>query len=275
VLLAVGLVVREARAYAHGLRGYRLDAKSIRYVDLDARIGPYVWSALADPVRLRLDVSVFDARAEEVVRDAVARNPMVECVRSVEVRYPREALVRIILRRPAAWFEARRPGGVVDWILVSRDGHRLDEAVYAGYVSRLRIPLPKVVGVRARAPRWPGQRWADGEEQVAEALAATRVAAELYRELSGRVRVETIDVSAFPAPPERRRLGEVRLLLDDGTRVEWGRTERALAGVASEDPYAVKRWRLEAELGRLPNGKGRIDVRYRLPQEGREANGPR
>ena len=42
----------------------------------------------------------------------------------------------------------------------------------------------------------------------------------------------------FPAPPERRRQGEVRFHLHDGTVVEWGRTDRDLDGVAGEDSYA-------------------------------------
>jgi hypothetical protein len=153
-------------------------------------------------------------------------------------------------------------------VLVSRDARVLDPAAYEGYLRRVRIPLPVVVGVRARPPSRPGQHWTDLTDQVAEGLAAAEVAARLYRDLRGRRHVLRIGVSRFPAPPQRRGGGEVRLTLDDGTSVEWGRTERDLEGVASEYGYDRKQWRLESQLDRGPHTPGAtIDVRFRLPGE--------
>jgi len=272
VLLLAGTVVRKARAYAYRLPAYRIGPASVRFVGLDPAWGPLVERSLRDPRWLRIGTSVFDAHVEERVRDVVARHPMVAAVRGVDVRYPASVDVRVVLRLPAAWFRTRGPDGKVGYLLLSSDSHLLDARLYAHFLRRLRIPLPKVVGVRAGPPDLAGQSWEDSREQVAEALAAAGISARLYRDLRGRIQVETIDVSRFPAPPGRRRDGELRLILRDGTVVEWGRTERDLEGVAGEDGYATKLARLEILLGRRRSRRGgRLDVRFRLPEEARTA----
>jgi len=272
VLVLVGSVVRQARAYAYRLPCHRLGPGSIRFVDLDRDLGPGVVEALVDPGVLRFEVSLFDPRAEDLVRDAVARHPMVAAVRGVEVVWPNRALVRVALRHPAAWFRVPDGKGGFGFVLVSTDARRLDPAPYADLLRRLRVPLPVVIGTRAQHPDWPGQAWEDLPEQVAEGIAAAGVAAALHRDLRGRAYVETIDVTDFPALPEHRQRGEVRLRLDDGAIVEWGRTDRAGKGVAGEDSYATKLRRLESALAsRGSPGKRRVDVRYPLPEEGRAA----
>jgi Cell division protein FtsQ/DivIB, C-terminal len=275
VLLVVGLVVRQARAQALRIPGARLDARAVRFVSLPPGLGPDFVAALTDCRHLAFDVSVFDEGAEDAVREVVARHPMVAAVRSVRIRYPDRVDVRVDLRRPAAWLRVRGPGGRPGYLLVSQDGHLLPDAPYARLLARTRVPLPVVTGVRAAPPRYAGQSWQDPDEQVAEGLAAAAVAVRLYQDLLGRVHVQTIDVSRFPAPVERRHLGEVRLVLQDGTVVEWGRTDRARQRVASEDGYETKAWRLERLLER-PDRRpgGRLEVRFPLPGEGRDAPGP-
>ncbi len=269
LFLVVGGVVRQARAYAHGLPAYRLRASSIRFLDLPRRLGPLVASVLRDPRAFAgLDVSVFDPHAEDVVRDVVASHPMVESVKSVAIRYPHHADVRVALRSPAAWFRGRWVDGRRGWLLLSADQHRLDPSFYRYVFRRLPVPLPKVVGVEEYAPECAGQFWGDLQERVAEGLAAADVARRLYADLGGRIFIDRIDVSRFPARPELRHQGEVRLILDDGREVEWGRTARD--PVAGEDGYEVKLRRLEQELHRTQRLSGaRIDVRYELPRERR------
>jgi hypothetical protein len=270
LVLAAGLVVRQARLRSLRLPGYRLTQADLCFMDLHPALDPLLGEALQRPGLLAFDVSVFDDRAEERIREAVARHPMVASVRHVRIRYPDRVEVRVALREPAAWFEARRKDGSLGLLLVSTDGRLLDPLDYATYRDRLRVPLPRVRGVRARPPALIGQAWVDLAEQVVEGIAASRVAGRLYQDFNGTVSVDGIDVSRFPAPPERRREGEVRFTLHDGTVVEWGRTDRDTAAVAGEDPYETKRWRLETELSRRASRRGgRIDVRFRLPGEGR------
>ena len=269
LLLLVGGVIRKARAHAYRLRPYRLRAESVRFVGLDARLGPLLTQSVRAAGRFPIDVSVFDPEAEDHVRRIVARHPMVAAVKRVEVRFPDRVDVEVALRRPAAWFQVRGKEGRPGYVLVSEDAHVLDYNLYRALLDRPSVPLPRVIGVRAPRPQAVGQQWDDLAEQVAEGLAAARLAGRLYRDFRSRVQVEEIDVSSFPAPPHRRRDGELRLKLADGTVVEWGRTERALEEVAGEDRYATKRWRLETQLvRRSPNRTGRIDVRFRLAREG-------
>ena len=266
LVLVGGLVIRQARARAFRLQGYRLGPGSLHYVGLHPGLGPEVEASLR---RVRFSVSVFDADAEARIREAVARHPLVAVVRSVEIRYPDRIDVNVVVRQPAAWFKTRDARERVGLVLVSTDGRLLEPESYRYYLRRPRSPLPEVVGVRAAPPRLYGQAWDDLPEQVAEGLAAARVAEWLYRDFNGTLYVRRIDVSAFPAPPDRRRQGEVRFHLHDGTVVEWGRTDRDLDGVAGEDSYALKQARLETERTRGASRRAkRLDVRFRLRGEG-------
>lgn len=270
VLLLSGIVVRQARARVWHLPAYRLGPSTVRYVDLPPALGPLVERSLHDSRWLRFDVSVFDANAEAKIREVIARHPMVSTVRSVDIEYPDRVLVRVKVREPAAWFHVQDGRGRKGYVLVSTDACVLDPKSYRHYRRRLPIPLPRVRGVTALPPKRPGQTWHDIAEQVAEGISAARVSARLFRDFNGTLSVKTIDVRRFPAPPELRRDGEVRFQLDSGTWVEWGRTERDLRGVAGEDSYEIKQWRLETELSRRgARHGGKVDVRFRLPGEGR------
>jgi len=270
VLLLSGVIVRQARARVWHLPAYRLGPNSVRYVDLPRALGPLLERSLGDPRWLRFDVSVFDANAESKIRVVIARHPMVAAVREVEIQYPDRVLVRVKVREPAAWFHVRDGRGRQGYVLVSTDACLLDPRSYAHYRRRLPVPLPRVRGVSVLPPKLPGQAWQDIDEQVAEGISAARVAARLYRDFNGTLIVKSIDVSRFPASPQRRRDGEVRFLLSGGAWVEWGRTERDLRDVAGEDSYEIKQWRLETELSRRGDRQGgKVDVRFRLPGEGR------
>jgi cell division septal protein FtsQ len=266
LLLVGGLVVRQARARAYCLPAYRLGPASLHYLGLHPALGPEIEASLR---QVPFSVSVFDADAEARIREAIARHPLVAGVQSVEIRYPDRIDVRVAVRQPAAWFRTRDARGRTGLVLVSTDGRLLEPGSYRYYLRRPRSPLPEVVGVRAAPPRLYGQAWEDLPEQVAEGLAAARVAERLYRDFNGTLYVKRIDVAAFPAPPERRRQGEVRFHLHDGTIVEWGRTDRDLDGVAGEDSYATKQARLESQRTHGSGRRGaRLDVRLRLRGEG-------
>ncbi len=270
VLLLSGMVVRQARARVWHLPAYRLGPDAVQYLDLPRALGPLVERSLHDRRWLRFDVSVFDGDAEAKIREVIARHPMVAAVRSVVIRYPDRVLVRVRVREPAAWFRVQDDRGRKGFVLVSTDACVLDPRSYRDYRRRLPVPLPRVHGVSVLPPRRPGQTWQDIDEQVAEGISAARVSARLYRDFNGTLSVKTIDVRRFPAAPELRRDGEVRFRLDSGTWVEWGRTERDLKGVAGEDSYEIKQWRLETELSRRgARHGGKVDVRFRLPGEGR------
>jgi hypothetical protein len=166
------------------------------------------------------------------------------------VRYPGEVRVRAEIRAPVALLRTqvpvRAPGRDTRFdamdVPVSGDGVVLPEAPYRRFLAERRPVV--VFGVRARFPGWH-RRWDDTDEQVREAIEAARVANRLNDEiLSHEVRVERVDVSGFPAPPRRRKQGEVVLFLSDGRRVQWGRTERDVGSAPREEPYAVKRDRL-------------------------------
>jgi cell division septal protein FtsQ len=259
VLLVTGIVVRHAKAQAYRLPGYRLDATRIRFVELPEGIDDRMRTALVDPRRFPLSVSLFDPDAERVVREAVGRHPMVREVRRVRIEYPSTVEVAVRVRMPIAWVRTSAD----QTFLLSDDRRLLGPRAYATALSKVRVPLPLVTGIRARAPS-PGQAWEDREEQVAEAIEASRTAAAIYRDLRGRVIVKQVDLSRFPARPEDRADGEVRFVLADGRVVEWGRTERDL-GDSGEDGYSRKVRRLEAWLDDPTlERKPTIDVRYRM-----------
>jgi hypothetical protein len=262
VLLVLGLVVRQARAQAYRLPAYRLGPTAVRFVDLPSWADGDLLAALADPRRLRVDVSVFDPRAEARIRDVVSRHPIVREVRRVVVEYPNRAAVSVRLRVPVA-LVARGSGDDERYEVLSDDQHRIDPRPYRRWFAERGATLPVLTGVRSRPPP-VGEAWQDREEQVAEGLEAARVAARLYRDLAGRVVVARIDVTRFPSRPEARAEGEVRFHLADGRVVEWGRTDRDPAE-ASEDAYAVKVRRLEAWLqDEALRARRRLDVRYRM-----------
>jgi hypothetical protein len=269
VLLVIGVVVRQARAHAYRLPAYRLGPTSIRFADLPPWADTGLLRALADPSRLRVDVSVFDPDAEARIREVVSRHPVVREVRRVVVTYPNRATVSVRLRVPRAVVATTVPGETpgeaarTSYELLSDDQHLLDPTPYRGYLAERAVMLPVLVGIRSRPPP-VGEAWRDREEQVAEGAEAARVAARLYRDLGARVLVERIDLSRFPARPEERAEGEIRFHLADGSVVEWGRTGRDPAE-AGEDPYAEKLRRLEAWLqDETLRAKKRVDVRYRM-----------
>ena len=137
------------------------------------------------------------------------------------------------------------------------------KASYASCRSELSLASRRVRDGRDGQQR--GRRWTDTKEQVAEGLAAARVANRLNEELIGLAapKVEAVDVAGFPATPRSRMKGEVVLMLSDGRTVQWGRTERDLTGVTREDPYDVKRDRLLDLLATRPVTDRRpLDVRF-------------
>ena len=267
LILVGGVVMRQARAQAYRLPELRLGPASIVFDGLPPWADARIRSVLQHKPFLPLDVSVFDPRVEERVRAVLGRHPLVRRVNDVRVLYPRTVCVKVTLREPACFVQTYRkgPDGKPLLMLLSHDAQRLDEYCYAGYLAQ-RPPLPVLTGVDRGSGPTAGVPWDNMKEQVAEGLEAARVADRLARELAwGRTRwVARIDVSRFPSPGNRL-VGEVALVLSDGTLVDWGRTERDLLGGQEEEGYERKMLRLSEALA-LPSTPGRpkkrIDVRF-------------
>jgi hypothetical protein len=262
LVLVGGLIMRQARAQAYRVPELRLGSDSFVFEGLPPWADARIRTLLEHPAHLPLDASVFDPQAEDRVRAVLARHPIVRRVEDVRILYPRTVRVRVILREPGCW--VRTPyldrAGKPFHVLLSTDSHRIDERCYAGYLAQ-RTPLPVLVGVDRGPLPTAGVPWDNLKEQVAEGLEAARVADRLSRDLAwGRTRhVAAIDVSRFPSPGSRLA-GEVLLVLDDGTQVDWGRTERDLGGSVEEEVYERKMLRLMQALH--GNARGRIDVRF-------------
>jgi len=273
-LLVASLVVRQARAAVHRMPAYRIQAKDLVFVDLPPIVDDRMKMGLVEalgPVWPPVEQApcTYDAGLDRRLRQLLGAHPMVRDVLDVDVRYPTQVRVRATIRTPLARFRARatlasgKGTGLVD-VPVDGDGVVLHPAVYAPFLADRRAVL--VTGVEALCPG-VGRRWLDSQEQVAEGLAAARVANLLNSELSSvsAPKVEVVDVSGFPATPKQRARGEVVLGLSDGRRVQWGRTERNLSDVTREDPYEVKRDRLVDLLEARPVGDRReLDVRFPL-----------
>lgn len=273
-LLGCALVARQARVAVARMPAYRLGPESVRFVDLPAHVDERMAGALRDglaaawPAETWRRPCTFDPALDRRLRELLAAHPMIREVLDVDVRFPAEVRVRATVRLPLARFQARwpdprRPGGSTTVVLpVDAEGVVLAPDTYAGFLAAHQAVL--VTGVEAVCPGI-GRRFTDTKEQVAEGLAAARVANRLNQDLLGLAtpRVESVDVAGFPATPRSRMKGEVVLLLSDGRTVQWGRTERAASEVTREDPFDVKRDRLLDLLATRPVADRRpLDVRF-------------
>jgi len=273
-LLLCALVVRQARVAVARMPAYRLGPEAVAFVDLPSHVDDRMAGALRDglaalwPAELARRPCTFDPALDRRLRELLAAHPMIREIVDVDVRFPAEVRVRATVRTPLACFQARwsdeRRSGAPTYVPlpVDNDGVVLEPDTYAPFLKVHRAVT--VTGVEARCPG-VGRRWTDTKEQVAEGLAAARVANRLNEELIGLAapKVEAVDVAGFPATPRSRMKGEVVLMLSDGRTVQWGRTERDLTGVTREDPYDVKRDRLLDLLATRPVTDRRpLDVRF-------------
>lgn len=274
VLLLSAFAVRAARAAVTRSPAYRISPAAVAFVDLPVHVDPTMREALREglrsiwPAQPSALPNVFHADLDRRVRSLVAAHPMVREVADVDVRFPGEVRVRATVRTPLARFEARladpRRGAPPQRVVVPVDGEAvvLDPVVYADFLGAHRTVL--VTGVETLCPG-VGRRFVDGRDQVAEGLFAAKTAHRWNAETLGRSlpRVDVVDVAGFPASPRTRMRGEVVFVLSDGRTVQWGRTERDLAGVTREDPYGVKRDRLIDLLRTRPAADRRpLDVRF-------------
>ena len=273
VVLLAGIVMRQARAYTYRLDDFRLSAASIEFAHLPDWADTSVRWTLQPQMFQPLSASIYDPEAESAVRAVVERHPLVREVRTVEVLYPNRARVDAVLRTPVAqvavWVAGAGRKQVQRLRLLSDDGCLLPRGPYKAYLSHLPYELPVVTGITERVPLDPGEVWEDRTDRVQEAVAAAGLAARLYRDFAGYIRVSRIDVSRFPAAD--RTGGEVRFVIScppltrGGERVnrtvEWGRTERARHEVPREDDYDKKMGRL-ARLLKSKHAPGYLDVRH-------------
>lgn len=277
VFLLAGLVVRQARAYAYRLDGFRVTASSLEFVDLPVWADAGVRRVLEPRYFAPLSVSIYDPEAETAVRARIERHPMVREVGPIRLLYPNRAQVRPTLRVPVArvsvWVRGRSGHQLRRTRLLSDDGCLLLRKPYRAYLDGLPYELPSIVGIRQCPPAKVGEIWEDRTERVKEAVAAAALAPRLFRDFRGRVSLVRIDVSRFPATVDTRDDGEVRLVISTPPAkrgdpriervVEWGRTERAGANVPWEDDYRTKVRRLWGALtGAHPPRY--IDVRWEL-----------
>jgi|GEM_PF-2771681 len=273
-LLVCAVAVRQARVAVARMPAYRLGPEAVAFVDLPTHVDERMATALREglaalwPKELVHRPCTFDAALDRRLRELLAAHPMIREVLDVDVRFPAEVRVRATVRTPLACFKARWPearrgeGPTYVALPVDNDGVVLEPHTYEPFLKQHRAVV--VSGVEAVCPG-VGRRWADSKEQVAEGLAAARVANRLNQELLGLAapKVDAVDVAGFPATSRSRMKGEVVLLLSDGRSVQWGRTERDLAGVTREDPYDVKRDRLLDLLATRPVADRRpLDVRF-------------
>ncbi|MDA1195973.1 MAG: hypothetical protein O2894_12420 [Planctomycetota bacterium] len=277
VFLLGGIVVRQARAYAYRLDEFRIHGEQVAFVQLPSWADTKIQYTLQPKMFPPLSVSIYDPDAEGLIGNHIARHPLVRYVQSVRVLYPNRAEVCARLRVPVAqvsvWHAAAGRTQVRRTRLLSDDGFLLPSAPYEAYLEGLPYRLPTVTGITEPPPHDLGEVWEDGSGRVEEAVAAARLSERIYRDFRGRVAVIRVDVGRFPASPETRSGGEVRLVLScppttaRGERVErtieWGRTERARAEVPWEDDYETKVRRLKAILTQI-EPPGFIDVRYDL-----------
>lgn len=271
-LLVAAAAVRQARTVVNRMPLYRIGPEAVTFVDLPASADERMRADLAASTRERWPVervrrpSLFDPALDRRVREILVANPMVRDVLDVDVRFPGDVRVRTTLRAPLARFVARWPdrrGGTTTVTLpVDGDAVVLHPDTYAGFLTEHRAVI--VRGVEASCPGI-GLRWADSKDQVAEGLAAARVANRLNEEFLGlgAPKIEEVDVSGFPSTPRTRMKGEVVFVLSDGRTVQWGRTERDLSGVTREDGYETKRDRLTDLLStRSVRDRRPLDVRF-------------
>jgi hypothetical protein len=283
-LLALSLVVRQARAAVLRLPAYRIGAGDVVFLDLpaiaDDRMRASLREGLAallpaeprDPAMRRRAPSTFDADVERNLREVLARHPMLRAVTDLEVRFPTQVRVRASLRTPIAILRATvagAPEGALYDVPVDGDAVVLDPSAYAAFLAK--HPPIVVTGLRTACPG-VGRRWLDREDQVAEALAAARIANRMNSALPslGFPRIVSADVSNFTTAGTRRGPSEVRFFLEDGRRVLWGRTERDTATVVGEEGFESK-WRTFLALleTRAPSEPGALDVRFPLRRDGR------
>src|SRR5262245_17990183 len=267
--LFLAVVVRQARAGVERQEPYRLRAEDVVFVGLPASVDDDVrrgLDAFLPPVWPRVPPSIFARGVEAHLRDALAHHPMVREVGDVEVRFPREVRVRATVRMPLAAFRTTlgaADGAPVECdVPVDGDGIVLGPSTYA--TCSASHDVVRVLGVRAGCPAI-GRPWLDSDEQAEEGLWPARAANRLNADrISTRIpKVVAVDVSGFPAPPSLRARGEVLLWLEDGRIVQWGRTDRDLAGAPHEDRYDVKRDRLLSLLSAPETRSMReLDVRF-------------
>lgn len=288
VLLAVGVVVRAARAQAYSMPGYRLTSASLTIEGLPSWMDGRTRELFA-PRNLirttgRFSVSIYDPEAEGLIAERVERHPLVARTTLVHLRYPHDATVRVQLREPVASIAFGGAQGEALVHLLAADHTLLPVAPYRALLERRRRPLPVITGIGLRPPvrrsgdGWQilvGRRWEDGEDdRVEEAVAAALTAARIEEDLGGRVWVRSVDVSRFTRTGRLRsdeRRAEVQFEVvspperPGGPRavrtVLWGRTSRAAHEVVGEDGFTRKLARLRAQLLR-PNAPAVLEARW-------------
>ena len=265
--LLTAVVLRQARAHVWHLPSHRVVPSTIEFVGLpswvDARAKRWLDSSALPHWTGPFSVSVYDPDIEATLRDRLERHPMIHAVRTVRVRYPNRASLRVALREPVGRVQFKQGKRTVTYYL-SDDGTLLDPRPYRNHPDFGRVLPPLITGISSRPPvakrgkGWAirtGEVWEDPNERVAEAVSAAKVAKTIRKMMSNRRWVTRIDVKRFEPKGTSRQsidyeLGEVRFLLEGGPLrrgekrfkrwVEWGRTDRARRDFVDALPDAIK-----------------------------------
>ena len=247
-LVAVGLVVFGADRVSERVRSRGRFV--IKPADLRLRqvqqIGGLQVPVEVSPIGLPAEVSALDRGAAGTLADGFARHPWVEQVRSLTIRYPNRAKVRLTLRRPVV---AVRVRDMYCW--VDRAAVRLPGALRQRTLEE--SGLMYVEGAGGSVPD-PGQPWPD------PGVGAGAGTAVVLADDAKAFDITVVDVSNINGLHDHR-LSEIVLLTARHTRILWGRppsTERL--GELSPG-QKLRLLRLAAAKGLL-NRPGDVDIRF-------------
>ncbi|NRA96118.1 MAG: hypothetical protein HRU14_07915 [Planctomycetes bacterium] len=205
--------------------------------------------------------SIFDPELPAVVRANLERQAWVRRVKKMVRRFPNALSIHVELRRPL---------GVVRVASVPSERLAVDgEGVVVEEYTKLgppHIPWIKTPGSRLTSVPTPGNRFKDGCA-VQEAIG---VIEEIDR-VGGHPALDNhrIDEVKVGRRGKKRNVGDsdIRLVLDTGVEVLWGRSPRSAEGI-TEIPAETKLDHLARVQRRYPGlvGVELVDLRFERPE---------
>jgi len=207
---------------------------------------------------LRRGRSILDPRLPDIVTRNVERHPWVRRVTEVHRRFPNGLRVDVELRRPVGVYKVS-----TERLAVDQDGVVIESA------SPLRPPYVPWIRTPGQRPTYVPRtgRAFGGASAVVEAISVLDdLAAEGGHAALESMRVDEIHVGARG---RERRPGDpdIRLVLDSGVHVLWGRSPRSALAVMENDA-ATKLNLLEDVLRAFPGllNVRAVDLRFGRPE---------
>ena len=254
-LVAAGgwLALAMARDKAVDLKDFQISPSNLEFISKPEWVRGPIERQLKNFGWAGEKISLLDTEAARKVAAALAANPMVREVTSVERQFPDRVRAKVELREPVALvLRGNR------YYMVDAEGTRLPGEFPSK--SATGLDLVMVAYVRSTPPP-AGKIWDD--PAVVE---AARLAGFLkgYPELVKKARITAIDSSNIGGRRSQRE-SEITLLTADHTRILWGRS--VYTPNVTELPAADKIANLEKvlqETGRLSD-KEYVDLRFADP----------